>query len=55
MKEKENWQLLGNESEGTAELQSRSSKQERREADGEAGAGQAGAGQGSTNGHDKEH
>lgn len=36
MKEKENWQLLGNESEGIAGLQSVSSKQERREADGEA-------------------
>lgn len=51
MKEKENWLLLGNESEGSAELQTVSNKQEQRE----AGAGQVGTDQSSTNGRDKEH
>jgi len=54
MKEKANRQLLGNESEGSAELESVSDEQERREDDGEPGAGQAGAGQSSTSGHDEE-
>lgn len=49
MKEKEKEQLLGNESEGRAELQSVSNKQEWRQVDEEACAGQAGSVQNSTN------